>query len=129
MAVRGDAFDVLVAVREKLLQDALRARIDAVANDGNVARGVAGVLEILVWNRVVDVPVFLDPAGLIFLVLERLLARRVELQRLLVCLRGELLGPVFLLVALACYRIGRGVRVNDGRWVALPVFFFDTAII
>lgn len=63
---------MLIVGREKLLEDALRAGVQRIADGGDVARRIAGVLLIIVRLGVIDIPVFLDRLDLLVLVLERL---------------------------------------------------------
>jgi hypothetical protein len=86
---------VLVIGGKELLQRALGARIDGVTYRGDVAGGVAEIAGILVGDRVLDVPEFLNAIGLLVLVVVSLLDQRVELQCLLVRLRVWLIRPVF----------------------------------
>jgi hypothetical protein len=58
LAIAGDAFDVLVVDREKLLQNALAARVERITDGRDVAGGIPGVLLIGVGTGVVDIPIF-----------------------------------------------------------------------
>jgi|SRR5579859_766395 len=89
---------------EKLFEDALRAGVQRVADGGNVAGGVAGVLLILVRLGIVDMPVFLDRLTLLILVVERLLNQRIQLFGGTVGVAVDLRRPILLRIR---YRIGR----------------------
>lgn len=118
LPVGGDRLDVLVVDREELLQCPLRARVDGVAASGDVAGGVTGVLRVIVNLAVEDVPELLDRVVLIFLVVERLLDRLVEVAALVKDFAVLVVGPIpEILLLLAgdgvftregVYRIGRG---------------------
>jgi hypothetical protein len=49
---------VLVVDREKLLQNALAARVERITDGRDVAGGIPGVLLIGVGTGVVDIPIF-----------------------------------------------------------------------
>ncbi|MHB8816899.1 MAG: hypothetical protein ACYDAE_27050 [Steroidobacteraceae bacterium] len=108
VAVRRQAFDVLLIFRKELLECALGPRVDGVANGWNVASGVAAVLLIFVRYRVLDVPEFGDAVGLLVLIIEAFLDEAVELQCRLVRLGVRLVRPILFRLGLGigCCRLG-----------------------
>ncbi|MGH8306259.1 MAG: hypothetical protein ACRETG_11675, partial [Steroidobacteraceae bacterium] len=105
LAIGRETVDVLVIGGEELFQDALGARVQRIADGGDVALRVASVLLVIVRRRVVDVPVFFERLRLLIFVLECLLDQLVELGRAQIGFAVRLIGPVAKRVR---YRIGRG---------------------
>jgi hypothetical protein len=89
---------VLVVRREYLLQDALGARVDRVADYRNVALRVAAVNQVFIGLRVVDIPVFLDRVALLVLVVECLLDFVVAFERRLVDVGIPIVCPILFRV-------------------------------
>jgi hypothetical protein len=101
---------------EQLLQRALGAGIQRVADCGDVTLRVAVVLLVLVGRRVVDAPELLNPVVLIFLIFIPFYDQRVELQRVLIRVRVLVIRPIFLWVGECVARPG------------LKFFFFESGL-
>jgi len=93
-ACRPDSVNMLVVGREKRCEGAFTPCIDRIPNSGYVTLAVPGILLILVWFCLVDVPVLFDPIGLLLLVFIRFLNLRIELARFNVGFRRRIFRPV-----------------------------------
>ena len=117
---------MLVVRGKELLQRPLRSGVDRVADRGDVAGGVAGILSVVVNFAVEDVPEFLDVVVLIFLVVPRLANGRVELLRFGEGFGSFVLRPILLdVVRLSRDGVLARERVYLGR---VRRFFFERAI-